>query len=140
MRNSIRKPYVQQFFRNNRLLFAISVLATLLTGSINLVLAWMMQQVTDAVSRIPGSRSLGELTLYKEDIESGSKSAAKGGFTSVLAMPNTNPVADSKEVIEFINTRIKEKAIEEIRTAEVLHDTVCTKEEMKAQVKQFLGL
>ena len=63
MRNSIRKPYVQQFFRNNRLLFAISVLATLLTGSINLVLAWMMQQVTDAVSRIPGSRSLGELTL-----------------------------------------------------------------------------
>ena len=31
-------------------------------------------------------------------------------------------------------------AIEEIRTAEVLHDTVCDKEDMKAQVKQFLGL
>ena len=30
--------------------------------------------------------------LYKEDIESGSKSAAAGGFTSIVAMPNTNPV------------------------------------------------
>ena len=63
MKNSIRKPYVQQLFRGNRLLFAISVAATLLTGSINLVLAWMMQQVTDTVSRVPGSRSLGEMTV-----------------------------------------------------------------------------
>ena len=63
MKNSIRKPYAQQFFRGNRLLFAISVAATLLTGSINLVLAWMMQQVTDTVSRVPGSRSLGEMTV-----------------------------------------------------------------------------
>jgi len=31
-------------------------------------------------------------------------------------------------------------AIEEIRTAEVLHDTVCDKEDMKNQVKKFLGL
>ena len=54
---------------------------------------------------------------YKEDIESGSKSAAKGGFTSVLAMPNTNPVADSKEVIEYINTRIKEKAVVKVYQA-----------------------
>ena len=54
---------------------------------------------------------------YKEDIESGSKSAARGGFTSVLAMPNTNPVADSKEVIEYINTRIKEKAVVKVYQA-----------------------
>lgn len=32
------------------------------------------------------------------------------------------------------------KAIEEIRTAPVLHDYVCDKTEMKAAVKQFLGL
>ena len=63
MRNDCRKPYVKQFYRGNRVLFAVSILATLLTGSINLVLAWMMQQVTDTVSRIPGSRSIGELTL-----------------------------------------------------------------------------
>ena len=47
---------------------------------------------------------------YKEDIESGSKSAAKGGFTSVLAMPNTKPVADNKTVIDYIYKKIKEKA------------------------------
>jgi dihydroorotase len=36
---------------------------------------------------------------YKEDIESGSKAAAKGGFTSVVSMPNTSPAADSPEVV-----------------------------------------
>lgn len=40
---------------------------------------------------------------------------------------------------ELANVNIP-KAIEEIRTAEVLHNTVCDKEDMKAQVKQFLGI
>ena len=31
---------------------------------------------------------------YKEDIESGTKSAVMGGITSVACMPNTKPVAD----------------------------------------------
>lgn len=48
---------------------------------------------------------------YKEDIVSGSKSAAKGGFTSVLAMPNTNPVADNKTVIDYIYKKASEKAV-----------------------------
>lgn len=39
---------------------------------------------------------------YKEDIESGTRSAAIGGFTSVACMPNTNPVADNEAVIKFI--------------------------------------
>ena len=32
---------------------------------------------------------------YKEDIVSGTRSAAMGGFTSVACMANTNPVADN---------------------------------------------
>ncbi|MBE5886885.1 MAG: threonine synthase [Lachnospiraceae bacterium] len=40
---------------------------------------------------------------------------------------------------EIANVKIP-KAIEEIRSAEVLHDTVCDKEDMKVQVKKFLGL
>ena len=32
------------------------------------------------------------------------------------------------------------RAIEEIRNAKVLHDTVCEKDEMKAVVKNFLGI
>ncbi|MBR4892572.1 MAG: dihydroorotase [Clostridia bacterium] len=47
---------------------------------------------------------------YKEDIETGAKSAAKGGFTAVLAMPNTSPVADNKTVIDYIYKKIEEKA------------------------------
>lgn len=39
---------------------------------------------------------------YKEDIGSGTKSAAFGGFTSVACMANTNPVADNKAVIRYI--------------------------------------
>jgi dihydroorotase len=42
---------------------------------------------------------------YKEDIESGTKSAAKGGFTSVACMPNTNPVVDNVSVVEYIKKR-----------------------------------
>ncbi len=40
---------------------------------------------------------------------------------------------------ELANVKIP-NAIEEIRTADVLHDTVCDKEDMKAEVKKFLGL
>ena len=36
--------------------------------------------------------------------------AAKGGFTTVAAMPNTRPVPDSKEQLEWLNERIKETA------------------------------
>ena len=44
---------------------------------------------------------------YKEDIESGTRSAAKGGFTSIACMPNTNPVADSEAVIKYIINKAK---------------------------------
>ncbi len=39
---------------------------------------------------------------HKEDILTGSKAAAKGGFTTVCCMPNTNPVIDSAEVVNYI--------------------------------------
>jgi dihydroorotase len=42
---------------------------------------------------------------YKEDIESGTKSAAKGGFTSIACMPNTNPVIDNVSVVQFIKSK-----------------------------------
>ena len=38
----------------------------------------------------------------KETIFSGTKAALRGGITSVLAMPNTSPVIDSKETVEFV--------------------------------------
>jgi dihydroorotase len=39
---------------------------------------------------------------YKEDIVSGTRAAAAGGFTSVCCMPNTKPVIDNKAVASYI--------------------------------------
>lgn len=48
---------------------------------------------------------------YKEDIESGTKSAAAGGFTSISAMANTNPPIDNGGMVSFIKSRAKEVGI-----------------------------
>ena len=45
---------------------------------------------------------------HKEDIESGSKAAVKGGFTQVCCMPNTNPVVDNKVVVSYIKHKAQE--------------------------------
>ena len=45
---------------------------------------------------------------YKEDLESGSKAALKGGFTSVLLMGNTKPTVSSVEIYEDIMKRAKD--------------------------------
>ena len=37
-----------------------------------------------------------------ETIESGSRAAALGGYTAVVAMPNTDPAADTRDVVEFV--------------------------------------
>ena len=44
----------------------------------------------------------------KEDILTGCNAAAAGGVTSLLAMPNTNPAADSPETVRYILDKAKE--------------------------------
>ena len=44
---------------------------------------------------------------YKEDIETGSRAAAKGGFTTVCCMPNTKPVIDSAETVKYVIDKSK---------------------------------
>ncbi len=39
---------------------------------------------------------------YQEDLASGTRSAAKGGFTSVACMPNTLPICDQAAVVRYI--------------------------------------
>jgi dihydroorotase len=46
----------------------------------------------------------------KETISTGSQAAAKGGFTSIACMPNTNPVNDNRGVTEYILSEAKKKA------------------------------
>ena len=47
---------------------------------------------------------------YKEDMETGSKAAAAGGYTAVCTMPNLNPVPDSVEHLQVQLEAIREKA------------------------------
>ncbi|MGG0656027.1 dihydroorotase [Rummeliibacillus pycnus] len=48
---------------------------------------------------------------HKETIATGSASAAKGGFTTICAMPNTKPVPDSVENLDMINGLIEKSAV-----------------------------
>ena len=45
---------------------------------------------------------------YKEDIGTGTAAAARGGFTSVACMPNTRPVLDGPEQIDYVLRRASE--------------------------------
>lgn len=47
----------------------------------------------------------------KETIATGTRAAAAGGFTSICAMPNTNPVIDSQTGVKFILSRASSDAV-----------------------------
>ena len=48
---------------------------------------------------------------YIEDIETVSRSAARGGFTTITCLPNTIPTIDNKTVVEYIVSKSKAKAL-----------------------------
>jgi len=48
---------------------------------------------------------------YKEDIRTGTMSAAKGGFTSVACMPNTNPVIDNESIVRTVIAKARREAV-----------------------------
>lgn len=56
---------------------------------------------------------------YKEDIYSGAMSAARGGFTTVICMANTNPVVDNEETLKYILNRAKDTPINVLQTASI---------------------
>ena len=47
----------------------------------------------------------------KETIETGALAAARGGFTTILAMPNTSPVVDNADVVNYIHQKAKNLAV-----------------------------
>lgn len=60
--------------------------------------------------REPGQES-------KEDIASGSRAAARGGFTTVVTMANTQPRIDNAGMVEFVTRRARETACIHIQPA-----------------------
>lgn len=56
---------------------------------------------------------------YKEDIHTGAKAAAKGGFTTVVCMANTKPVVDNAETLEYIIEEGKKTGIHVLAAATI---------------------
>jgi len=48
---------------------------------------------------------------YKETIRTGTTAAARGGFTTLVCMANTNPVNDSRSITEFIVDRARAEGV-----------------------------
>ena len=64
--------------------------------------------------------------LYKEDIETGAKAAAKGGFTTVVLMANTKPIVDNEETLAYV--------LEKGKTTDIHVETCCSvSKEFKGQ-------
>ena len=56
---------------------------------------------------------------YKEDIETGARAAAAGGYTTVICMANTKPPVDSVEILTELTAREKLLPIHVLQTANV---------------------
>lgn len=56
---------------------------------------------------------------YKEDIHTGAKAAAKGGFTTVVCMANTKPVIDNAETLEYVIEEGKKTGIHVLAAATI---------------------
>ena len=74
---------------------------------------------------------------YKEDIESGTRAAAAGGFTAVCCMPNTNPSIDSAAVVRQIIERAEEVGSARVYpiaalTKDMAGDQLCEIADLKA--------
>ena len=56
---------------------------------------------------------------YKEDIFTGAKAAAKGGFTTVVCMANTKPVVDNLDTLEYVLNKGSQTGIHVLSAAAI---------------------
>ena len=56
---------------------------------------------------------------YKEDVETGARAAAAGGYTTVICMANTRPVVDNVETLEDLRKREENLPVHVYNTAAV---------------------
>ena len=72
---------------------------------------------------------------YKEDIQTGGAAALHGGFTTIVAMPNTKPVADKPDVLNYV----KNKA-EAVTKVHVLQAGAVTKGQKGEELSDIRGM
>ena len=46
----VRKSFIKQFYKGNKLAFGIAIFAALFVGGLNLIVSWLMQQIIDCIS------------------------------------------------------------------------------------------
>ena len=59
---------------------------------------------------------------HKETVETGAKAAARGGFTTIVAMPNTKPVVDNADVVHYVHNKASD-----VRLINILQTGAVTK-------------
>jgi len=74
---------------------------------------------------------------YKEDVVSGTRAAAHGGFTAVCAMPNTNPICDEGSAVRFLVERAAERG--RVRVYPIGALTVGLKGEAMAEIGDMIA-
>ncbi|KEO78342.1 dihydroorotase [Paenibacillus polymyxa] len=72
---------------------------------------------------------------YKETIETGSRAAVKGGFTTIACMPNTRPVTDNVDTVQLVLEKGQEAGL-----AKVLPYAAITKNELGRELTDFEAL
>ncbi|MDC7291163.1 dihydroorotase [Blautia schinkii] len=72
---------------------------------------------------------------YKEDIETGAKAAARGGVTTVVAMPNTTPVIDSPDRVSYVHNKAAQVA-----SIHVLQAGAVTRGEKGEELSDIAGM
>ncbi|WP_117169773.1 dihydroorotase [Paraliobacillus sediminis] len=89
----------------------------------------MIEEIADYIERLPTDKLIdgqgnlitpGFIDIHvhlrepgggaKETVETGTKAAARGGFTTVCTMPNTRPVVDNPEILQQLNQKITDTA------------------------------
>ncbi|WP_042159855.1 dihydroorotase [Paenibacillus gorillae] len=72
---------------------------------------------------------------YKEDIATGTRSAAKGGFTTIACMPNTRPSTDTPETVKYILDKNANEGV-----VRVLPYAAITKNQLGRELTDFAAL
>ena len=71
----------------------------------------------------------------KETIETGCRAAAHGGYTTILAMPNTKPVVDNPDVVNYVHNKAKT-----VGAANVLQVGAVTKGQQGKELSDIEGM
>ena len=72
---------------------------------------------------------------HKETVATGSRAAAHGGFTTVCAMPNTEPAIDTPGLVEFVRQRAREAGL--IRVLPIAAVTVGRRGESLTEMEEL---